>query len=541
MNALTGTWRLARLALRRDRLKLPIVIIALTAVVIPSVNATIDLYGNSAQERLVYAQTMAPSVLTRAFGGPIHGPNTGEIVMNENFLFSAVAIAFISTLTVVRHTRQNEETGREELIGSAVVSRHASLVAALFVAIGTNIVLAAAMSLSFLANDMPLGGSLAAGAALGCVGIAFAAIAAVAAQISSSARGANGIAALTIGAAFLLRAMGDGFGTLSQQGTAVNSLWLSWLSPLGWGQQLHPFTMQRWGVFGLFAVFFAAAIGLAFYLTIHRDVGSGLLQPRKGPSQASASLLSPLGLAWRLQKGVLRGWAIALVILGTTYGYMGKEMSNLLEQNPQVADILKQMSGGGDIADAYLGAIMLLMGISITGYTIQSLLRLRSEESSGTLEPVLATKVSRRQWVASHLACSLGGTVILALLVGLSIGVSYVLATGADWSKGWEIGAAAFLQLPAIFVVAGVTTAVFGLMPQLTIGVGWGLLSLSVLIDQFGSLLKLPHWTINLSPYGHTPNILVEAFRFTPTLAMSAIAFVLFVLAFAAFRQRDIG
>ena len=40
------------------------------------------------------------------------------------------------SLTVIRNTREEEETGRRELLGSTVMGRHASLTAALLVASG---------------------------------------------------------------------------------------------------------------------------------------------------------------------------------------------------------------------------------------------------------------------------------------------------------------------------------------------------------------------------------------------------------------------
>ena len=106
MQAFTGTWRLVRLALRRDRVKLPVVLAVLALLFAGSAAATADMYQD-AEQRLIYAGTTASSVVSRVFGGPIDGPELGSLVLNETFLFTALAVAFMSTLTVVRHTRQN--------------------------------------------------------------------------------------------------------------------------------------------------------------------------------------------------------------------------------------------------------------------------------------------------------------------------------------------------------------------------------------------------------------------------------------------------
>src|SRR5687768_7113803 len=110
----------------------------------------------------------------------------GAIVMNETFLFTAVAVAFMSSLTVVRHTCQNEEFGRSELVESGVVSRHASLAAALIVTLGANFIFGIITTLALFASDLPSAGSIGTGVAMAAVGITFAAVAAVTAQLADS-------------------------------------------------------------------------------------------------------------------------------------------------------------------------------------------------------------------------------------------------------------------------------------------------------------------------------------------------------------------
>ena len=137
-----------------------------------------------------------------------------------------IAVAVI--LTVIRHTRAEEETGRAELIDSTAVGRYANLTAALLLAFGASIVTGALGAASLSTAPVPRSGSLAFGMALACSGLVFTAVAAVAAQLSTSARTARGIAFAVWATAFTLRAVGDaGSGTLS------------WLSPLGWSLQVR--------------------------------------------------------------------------------------------------------------------------------------------------------------------------------------------------------------------------------------------------------------------------------------------------------------
>lgn len=540
MSSFTGTGRLIRLALRRDRTKLPLWILGISGLFAASVASTLDLYANDAASRLTYAMTTAPSIVSRVFGGPINGPDIGSIILNETFLFTALAVAFMSTLTVIRHTRQNEETGRAELVGSAVVGRYASLTAALGVAVGANIMVGTFTALILLGNDLPSGGSVATGLAIAGIGSVFAAFAALTAQISESARGANSLAALTIGAAFILRAIGDSLGTLTQHGMGISSAWPTWLSPIGWVQQLHPFTEQHWSIFGLLGVAIVIVIGLAFVLTNHRDIGLGMLPVRQGPTAAPKNLLSAFGLAWRLQKGVLRGWAITIVILGATYGLVVKEFEKLFTENEAVADLLRQLGGGDSITDVLLGALMAYMALTIGAYAVQALQRMRSEEAGGQLEPILATATSRPRWMLSHISCGVIGIATLTFLSGISMGLTYVLAANQPIKEVATLTAASFAYMPAILVLAGFAILSFGLLPRVAIALAWTGFGFCMLIAQFGSILKLPQWILNVSPFTHSPSLPAESLSVIPVIALLSAALLFGLAGIVSFRQRDV-
>ena len=103
-------------------------------------------------------------------------------------------------------------------------------------------------------------------------------MAAVAAQVSETARGARGLAFAVLGAVFLLRGIGDSAG-------ARGPTWLSWLSPVGWSELVRPFTAPRWWVLALLAGTAAALAGLAYALAAHRDQGAGA---DPGPARPAA-------------------------------------------------------------------------------------------------------------------------------------------------------------------------------------------------------------------------------------------------------------
>ena len=80
-----------------------------------------------------------PSVL--ALSGPVYGTSAGSLVAWKVLVFAAAGAGLMGIFTVVRHTRDDEEQGRLELVGAAVVGRQAPLAAALAVAFGSSLVL----------------------------------------------------------------------------------------------------------------------------------------------------------------------------------------------------------------------------------------------------------------------------------------------------------------------------------------------------------------------------------------------------------------
>jgi ABC-2 type transport system permease protein len=416
VTTLTGTRRLVRLALRRDRIVAPVWIGSLTVLISAIVGSVVALYATDA-ERLEAAALAAGNRIARVFDGPAAGTHPGSLGMVEAYGFMAILIGLFSAQLVVRHTRQDEETGRAELVGAGVVGRHARLAAALLVAFGANLVLGGLVTGALIVvNDLPVGGSVLAGGSFAGIGIAFAGVAAVTAQIAEQSRAANAWAGAAIGVAFIVRAIGDAAGRVADSGVEVISAWPSWLSPIGWGQQLRPYGDARPWLLVLFGVTGLVLAAVAFGLTDHRDVGSGMREVPAGPAEASPRLRSPLGLAWRQQRWVLAGWSFSLLVAGAAFGIVGEGADELVGTSEQFQEMLEQFGGGGALVDAYFAFLMRLIGIVAAGYTVQALLRLRTEEAAGRVEPLLATAVSRPRWMLSHAGIAVVGTVVVLAL-----------------------------------------------------------------------------------------------------------------------------
>lgn len=528
MSTLTGLPRLVLLILRRDRVRLPVWLLGLWVVVIASASSLPSLYPDQ-QSIDQYTDLFGDNPALVAFAGPGYGfdtPNIGVILVNETQLWSCIGVALMSIFLVNRHTRAEEDDERADLLRSSVVGRHAPTAAVVVVVALANVLFAAIAAAAFVALDFPVVGSIALAASFAVSGLAFTAITAVTVQLASGGRAALGLASAALGAAFVIRAVGD-----------IADNWLRWLSPIGWAQSVRAYADERWWPIALCVAFAVGAVVLAFWLSTRRDLGSGILAQKAGPSRAARWVASPVGLALRLQRGSIIGWASGVFLTGAVYGSIGEDVEEMIADNPTYADFLAQLQGAS-IVDSFFATAMTQIALLAGGFAISAALRPRSEEAAGRAEQVLAAPMSRASWMASHLTVALVGTVVVLAAGGVGIGLSFAAVSGDAGQVPRMIGAA-MTTLPAVLVLAGVAVALFGGSPKVAV-LSWIGLAVAVLVQLFGQLLQLPSWAQSLSPLYHVPGVPAEEFDAVPVVALLLVAAGLVAVGLRSLQARDV-
>ena len=529
---MTGTGKLVRLILRRDRLLLPLWVILLGIVPAGYISSFVSLFPTDA-DRVEYARVSAGNAGFVALYGPLEGHSLGELVAwRAGFL--PVMIGLCALLTVIRHTRTDEEQGRTELIGAAAVGRHAQLAAALITTCAAGLVLGVITATAMVAEGLPVDGSVWFGTQFVLSTWVFAAVASVAAQLTSSARSARSIAVGVLGAAYVLRLAGD----ISDLGSRALS-WLSWLSPIGWVQHIFPYGGNAWWPAVLTLFFAAAATGLGVVLLGRRDFGDGLLPARLGPATAAPRLRSPLALAWRLHRGLLAGWIVAFAALGLVFGAVGNSVVDLARSSSGLDEIFARMGGGTVLVDTYFASIAGLIGVIAACYAVQATLRLRDEESTGRAEVLLGTPVSRLAWAGSHLTFSLLGPAVILAAEGLAAGLTYGSIAKDVPGRLPAILGGTMAQLPAVWMLAAVAVLLFGVLPRLA-AVTWGALATCVLLMLVGTTLQFDQWVLDLSPFTHVPHLPGGHLGWTPLVVLTVVAVVVSAAGLAGFRRRDL-
>lgn len=533
---MTGVPALLRLHLRRDRWMILWWCLG-GALLYWSQAVSIEGVYASQAEFTKAAAVMDDNAAFIALAGPARALDTvGGQVTWQATAFGAIVAGLMSMFLVGRHSRAEEESGRDELVRSAAIDRSAPLIAALVHAMIANVVLGLLVALSLLSvrpgeaslDGLPLPVADSVGIAIGLTacGWFFSATALVAAQLTQGTRAMYGIAGVVIGLSYALRAIGD-----------VGNPVLTWLSPIGWYQAMHPYSGLRWWPLLLLAAATIAALGIASALFRRRDIGAGLLADRPGPGQAGPRLGSGLGLAWRLQRGMVIGWSVGVFLTGFAYGSIGDSVEDLVGDS----DFAKAFgaAASADLVDGFYATSAVQLALITCGFAISSALRPRGEEEAGHSEVLLATGLSRRAWLAGHVLITVAGTTVVLALGGVGLGLGYALTTGDGGALvGYSLPVLQYLA--PVLTLSAVARLLYGVSPRGLV-LAWLPLVLAVVVLVFGDLLELPRWLQDLSPFEHLALVPAESFEIWPVVAVAALAAMVSGAGQLAFHRRDIG
>lgn len=540
---------------RRDRVQLLAWIAGFALLAYVGNAAVVGTYGTEPQRIEVLKLIQSTPAVLMLRGTP-QGPAADAFQFFLLFAFLGVLIGLMQTFLAVRHSRAEEESGRAELVGATPAGRSTPILATLIEGVVLSAVIGVVSAVGYLAGGANVYGSWLAGAALAVTGVAFLGVGLFCSQLMRTSRGANGLAAAVVTVSYVLRGLGDSMGTVHADGVSMTAAWPSWLSPIGWGQAVAPFSAgqadgQRAWPLALGVLLAAVLVAVSLWMQAHRDVDSSVIPERPGRLHAPASLSGPIGLGWRLQRNAVIGWAVAGVLFGLLIGALGQTMVELVQAGNGAADEVSSTLGNtlsslagpgaeGSFIDLFTAAMFSLVGIIAAVGAVQAMVRARQDEASGTAEIVLATPVTRLRWFASYLVI---GAVTAVLVLGVAvIGAIVGLTRSAGVGDRAVIAAQAGLaQLPAVLVLLSVVALVFAVLPRATIWLGWVVLIIAIGIGQFGGLLGLPDAVRDVSPFSHTPVVGAGAVDWGAAWVMLLVAVALSALAAVLVRRRDVA
>ncbi|HEV7850601.1 MAG TPA: ABC transporter, partial [Mycobacterium sp.] len=486
-SSFTGVGSLIRLALRRDRVRLSVWTAALTLMMAYAPNAIKLAYPEEAQRQARVDLLRSPAGMM--LGGPMFGVNEtdlGVMMANELMLTLVIAASILSILTVIRHTRTEEESGAAELVMSSVVGRYARTYAALIVVGGVNAVLAVTMTLAMASTGFGVVDTAAMCLGVTGVSMVFGAVAAVTAQLWRTARAATGAAMGVLAMAALVRGVGD---VIDNSGSA-----LSWFSPIAWAQQMRPFVDLRWWPFAMLVALAVGLMALASALEGSREYDDGVV-PSSGEHPNAHSIKSVFGLHLRLQRGLTIGWAVGLLLSGLAFGSMTKSLLDAAGGNELLQRVLAQQG-----TDGVYTTLTQFLAAATTAYVVSAVLRVYTDEESGLGEAVLAGAVSRWRWLLTAVAAATAGSAVLMFFAGVGMGLGAGTTIG-DPQTIWRLTVAGLAFVPAMAAMAGVAALAVALRHP---WIGWLAVTFVIISLYLGALLRLPQWLLDASPIGQT-------------------------------------
>lgn len=522
---MTGTGTLLRHFLWRDRWMLLWWSLGTMVLYWSQAVSVKGLYATQAEFDAA-AASMEGNAALISMAGPARALNTvGGQVSWQATAFGAIVVGLMSMFLVVRHTRAEEESGRDELLRASSIDRVAPTLAAVLVALVANLLAGALVAASLVAVPLAVADSVALGAGLAAVGAVFTGTALVAAQLTSGARAAYGLAGAVIAVAYVLRAIGD-----------VGTPFLTWMSPIGWYQGMYAFSGLRWWPMLLLVAGAVLALAVALWVFGRRDFGAGVLATRPGPASASPRLASGWGLAWRLQRGAVLGWTAGMALMGLAYGSMGSDVGDLLGDSELSREMFAR--GAGGVVDGFYATAIVLLALMSCGFAVSSALRPRQDEAEGRVESLLATGLSRTRWLVGQVTVTVVGTVLVVVAGGAGLGVGYALAAD-DGAAVVDYTLATVPYVVPVLVTSGVARLLFGISPRLA-SLAWLVLGYAVVVLMFGELFSIPDWLQALSPFDHMALVPAEDFRWAPVIGLALVAAGLSAAGVAAFTRRDV-
>lgn len=523
MTGFTGTLKLLRFHLRRDRMMLVWWILGGVLLYYVQAASTDSLYTTQAELDRAAVGMEGNAALVAMSGPPRALDTLGGQVAWQVTAFGAIVAGLMSMFLVGRHTRAEEESGRDELVRAAALGRHAPIAATSLLVVLANVVLGLLIAASLLGYDLPTAGSVALGLGAALAGMVFGAVALVAVQLASSTRAAYGITGAVMGLAYVLRAIGD-----------IGNGALSWLSPIGWSQYLRAYADESWwpALISVCAVVVLGVVAVALF--DRRDIGAGVWPSRPGP--ARGSLGSASALAWRLQRGSLIGWTAGLALAGLAYGSIGDNVGDLIGDSEFSAEVFA--GAGGSLVDSFYSTAALMLGLISTGFAISSVLRLHAEEGAGHAESMLAAALPRWRWATAHLVVTVVGTVIVVLGAGLGMGAGFALSTG-DGAGVLRLTGATVPYILPVLVLAAIAWLAYGIASRWAM-LGWIAFAFCLVVMLFGPVLRLPSWLVDLSPFSHVAQMPAQDFQLAPVLVLFVIAVALCCRGMVGLRRRNI-
>jgi len=442
----------------------------------------------------------------------------------------AIIAAVFGLLAAVRALRTEEDAGRMELLLAGVVGRGTAYLSALAAVAACVLIIALAEFAGLLLGGLPAGACAYLAVATASIVPVFVGVGAIASQLAPSRRMALELGGAAVAVFLLLRVIAD---------TSSGAGWLRWATPLGWAEELRPFTGARPLVLLLPAAASVVLLVAAARIAAGRDIGTGVLPARDAGEPRLHLLSSATAQALRSERGSLIVWLTSVGAFACIIGVIARSASSAGISKSLQREFAKLGSGSITTPSGYLALVFIFFVLAVSLFACVQIGGAAAEESGQRLETLLALPLGRRRW--------LGGRLLLAAVasVALSLAAGLLSWAGAE-SAGVSISLPRMLEagancLPVALLFLGIAALAYAVVPRASAGIAYGLVTVAFLWNLSGSLLGAPKWLVELTPFAHVGLVPAPPFRAPAAVIMLALAGLTSVSALWAFARRDLS
>ncbi|MGZ4119958.1 MAG: hypothetical protein ACXVQS_04790 [Actinomycetota bacterium] len=471
-----------------------------------------------------------------ALFGQIHGIDTvaGYTAYKVGMTLMILG-AIWGLLLATRLLRGEEDAGRWELFLSGQTTRaRAATQAAIGLGVGVialwapTAILTIAIGTSSKVN-ISVGASLFFATSVVASAAMFMAIGMLVGQLSATRHDANVIGAGMLAGSYLVRMAAD---------SDAGIRWLRWASPLGWIEELRPLTGSRGFAFLPIVALVTVVVAVSIRLAKQRDLEASAFASRDTAKPRTFLLGGQAGLTVRLTRPAIIAWTVAMVATGLVFGLVAQAAGTALRGSPTLERVISRLGGTRAGVESYLGLTFAiaagLVAIAVAG----QIAAIRNEEAAGHLDHLLVRPVGRWRWLTVRLCVGAGLVVGASVLAGLAAWAGAASQhTGVPVSD--LIKAGLNVTPPALFVL-GVGGLAFGVWPRGSIGVAYGLVVWSFVIETFASITSSSHWLRDTSPLLHIAPAPAAAPNWTAAAWLVGLGLLAAGAGVAAFWRRDL-
>jgi ABC-2 type transport system permease protein len=483
----------------------------------------------TAADRASFAQSFAANKGLRLIYGEPHDLSTvsGYSAWRVGGTLAIVAAVF-GLLAAVRALRTEEDTGRMELVLAGPVGRRTAFASAMAAIAAGVAILWLAEFAGFVVGGLPAGGSAYLALATASVVPVFAGVGAVASQLAPTRRTLE-LGGAVVGLCFALRVVAD---------TAEGVGWLRWATPLGWAEELRPFSGARPLVLVLPVVATVLMVATAARIAATRDIGTGMLPARDSADPRLALLSSPTAQALRTEHASLIVWTSGVAVFAFILGVVSQSVSSANLPAGARQEIAKLGSGSIATPTGYLAFVFIFFILAVSLFACAQVGAARHEEADQQLETLLALPVGRRRWLGGRLLLATGAAAAISMAAG-------VFTWAGAASAGVSISLPRMLEagancLPVALLFLGIAALAYAVAPRASAGIAYGLVTVAFLWQLVGSLLGAPGWLADLTPFAHVGLVPTQSFRLVAAVSVLAIGAVSALAAIGVFRRRDL-